>query len=527
LQEEGDNLTVSGLSWHLGEGAKDSPVARMLICGRDPREMKHQLVKANPHRRVLRIESNGCTFFLKQHQATTLAERLGVLLFPSRAKAEWNALHKMRLLGFETPVPVAYAQGKTGEGHTSILVTAAIEDAPNLREALQLLSPDRRLQLAKSLGVQLRVLHDRGIYHRDMQPGNFFVRPAGSGFKFYFLDLHKAVFGANVSARRRARDLAQLVFNLATFCDSEVIDALLAGYSGAEVGRRFARRVKRKAGKLQAARKRSRARRCLKNSSRFAVERVGNLRIYLRRELPKDVVMAALEKYRASGERVVAGPGVPFYIKEIQSAGLYQNFKDLFQRPRGRRAWHAANALTLRGILTPRPLALVEERFAGLLRRSYLITEFVTSPQTLAQYVHEKFVMGNPPSSELQAFSRKLTRAVAALYKESIYHSDLKASNILVRAESGKAPEFYFTDLDGIQLWRKPRPSRVVKNLVQLYCSLPFCVARPLAVRFFLRFLRETGLGPQLRHRLPEIARKAQKRRQRWIEIVRKHGRIL
>jgi hypothetical protein len=52
-------------------------------------------------------------------------------------------------------------------------------------------------------------------------------------------------------------------------------------------------------------------------------------------------------------------------------------------------------------------------------------------------------------------------------------------------------------------------------------------VARPAAVRFFVRFLRETGLKEEMKSRLPEIARKAQDRLDRWIRVVRKYGRIL
>ncbi len=517
MQQEAGGFTVSGLNWRLDPQAGDSEVGRMLQEGRDPREARHSMVKANPHRSVMRIELNGSVFYLKQHVCATRADRLRALFLTSRARAEWDMLRRMRAMGFETAQRVAYADGDGADGRTSLIVTRALEGARSLTETAGTLPPERRAGLLKGLGAQIRILHDRGIHHRDMQPGNFFVEAVGSGFKFYFLDLHRARFTVSVPERRRVNDLGQLVFNLDTFCSRAEADALLLGYCGMGPDPRFAMLVRRRAGKLAGVRKRSRSKRCLRNSTHFAVERRGGLRIYRRREIPVETIL----------EAVGGGGGSSLHVKRIESPGLWQNFKDLFQKPRGRRAWHAANALAVRGIPTPKPLALVEETFLGLVRRSWLVTERLEQAPTLAQYVHDRFVMRGPDHAAAGALLRGLAGALAALYREEIYHGDLKASNILVKTGEDGGPEFFFTDFDGIQLWRKPRAWRVVKNLVQLYCSLPLCVARPAAVRFFVRFLRETGLREELGHRLPEIARKARARLDRWIAVVRKYGKIL
>lgn len=524
------NLTVSGLNWFIDMAEKDSRIAQLLWEGRNPVEMEHRIVKANPHRRVLLMESNGSGFYIKQHHPASATGRLKALVRPSRARSEWTAIRRMRAMGFQTAVPVAYAQGASGSACTSVIVTRALEGISNLKEALASLALRDKHRLAKSLGAQLRVLHDRGVYHRDMQPGNFFVKPEGDGFVFYFLDLHKAVFGRTVPERRRVRDLGQLLFNLRMFCDADTLEALFDGYTAGDPAReRFVHRVRRRADAFSWLRKRSRGKRCLKNSTGFAVERRGNLRVYRRREIAAGEVISLVDRYRASGEKsqTLEGSACACHVKEVESAGFWQNLKDLFQRPRARRAWHAANALLVRGLPTPRPLALVEERRWGLLRRSYLITEHLQRASTLAAHMHDRFVMGNAGGAEIREIEGKLAETLAMLYAESIYHSDLKATNILVGIDPERVLVFHFADLDGIQLWRNPHPSRVVKNLVQLYCSVPYCIGERVPLRFFAHFLRETGLGPALRGRLPEIARRARARRERWIRIVRKYGKIL
>lgn len=527
MEQEAGRFTVAGLSWEVDPDALECELGRMLRDGNDPREAKHEIVKSNPHRRVMRIELNGSTYYLKQHVCATRSDRFRALVLPSRAQAEWDALRKMRALGFETASRIACAHGDDAGGQTSLIVTRDIEGARNLTETVGALEPGRRADLLKGLGAQIRILHDRGIYHRDMQPGNFFVEPAGKGFKFYFLDLHRLKFAGHVPESLRVKDIGQLVFNLETLCSRAEIDAMLLGYSGIEPDPGFVELVRRRAAKLADVRKRSRAKRCLKNSTHFAVERHGRFRVYRRREIPAEDILDIIKHVAATGQKAQSAVGKPVHVKQVESPGLWQNFKDIFQKPRGRRAWHAANALTVRAIPTPRPLALVEETRACLVKRCWLITEYLESAPTLAEYVHENFVMREPDTAATDSLLRKFAAALAALYREEIYHSDLKASNILVKTGQGGVPEFYFTDLDGIQLWRRPHASRVVKNLVQLFCSLPLCVARPAAVRFFVRFLRETSLKEQMKSRLPEIARRAQERLDRWIRVVRKYGRVL
>jgi tRNA A-37 threonylcarbamoyl transferase component Bud32 len=526
LQRQTDRFTVAGLSWVLDPDARDSEIGLMLQAGNDPREARHEVVKSNPHRRVMRIELNGSAFYLKQHVCASRSDRLRALLLPSRAQTEWDALSKMRRLGFETVPRIACAHGNEANGRTSLIVTEAIEGALNLTDAVEGLELTRRTDLLKGLGAQIRILHDRGVYHRDMQPGNFFVETVGQGFKFCFLDLHRVKFSGSVPEYRRLRDIGQLVFNLQTFCSPAEVNALLRGYSGIEPEPRFVELVKLRAAKLADVRKRSRAKRCLRNSTQFLIERKGRFRIYHRRDTSVESLLNAVNSADSSG-RVLGATGTELHIKQFKLPGLWQNFKDVFQKPRGRRAWHAAHALMVRGILTPRPLGLVEEIRGLFLRRCWLVTEYVKSAPTLSEYVHDRFVMRKPNATTIGCFLRELAGAMAAIYREDIYHSDLKASNILVKEGHDEVPEFYFTDLDGIQLWRKPHPSRVIKNLVQLFCSLPLCVARPAAVRFFVRFLRETGLNKEIRHMLPEIALKAQARLDKWIKIVRKYGKIL
>ncbi|MDB5980794.1 MAG: Serine/threonine protein kinase [Pseudomonas sp.] len=97
-----------------------------------------------------------------------------------------------------------------------------------------------------------------------------------------------------------------------------------------------------------------------------------------------------------------------------------------FWRPS--RAWHSwreGNRLAFLGIATPKPLALLEQRFFWLRRKAYLVTEYLPGPDIIerfAPYVES----GEAPEAELQA----LDLLFAQLLRERISHGDLKGHNV-------------------------------------------------------------------------------------------------
>ena len=90
-------------------------------------------------------------------------------------------------------------------------------------------------------------------------------------------------------------------------------------------------------------------------------------------------------------------------------------------------AWHSwieGNRLAFLTIATPRPLAMLELRWLGLRRRSYLITEYTTGEDIIARF--QPYLSGSPPELELVA----LDQLFEALLRERISHGDLKGTNL-------------------------------------------------------------------------------------------------
>src|SRR5690554_3766046 len=117
---------------------------------------------------------------------------------------------------------------------------------------------------------------------------------------------------------------------------------------------------------------------------------------------------------------------------------------------RASRAWHswrAGHLLSVLGIATPQPLAVIENRWCGLRGRAWLISDYCGEQDIIARlnpYQNTDTV----PEAEISA----LEALLQALIREKISHGDLKGHNILWHQQ-----RCYLIDLDAMQQHRSMR----------------------------------------------------------------------
>jgi hypothetical protein len=99
-------------------------------------------------------------------------------------------------------------------------------------------------------------------------------------------------------------------------------------------------------------------------------------------------------------------------------------------RRRGMRAWRRAHAALLRGVQTPVPLALLEERRWGRVVRSFLLTRWEDDTQGLG------LRLGSAGSPD--AVLRELGRFLAGMHASGLSHRRLGVERLLVRGEPGE-----------------------------------------------------------------------------------------
>ena len=134
----------------------------------------------------------------------------------------------------------------------------------------------------------------------------------------------------------------------------------------------------------------------------------------------------------------------PMVIKRLNTKNPVHFFRRLFQKSRAQRNWHNTQYLKQAGIQTFEPIAILEERFGPLKRRSYFICSYIQGIKALEFFTQPDLSV---ESSEKVAIS--ITDLFQSLSKCWISHRDLNLSNILL---VGDQP--WLIDLDSMQCHR-------------------------------------------------------------------------
>ncbi|MCB2018831.1 MAG: 3-deoxy-D-manno-octulosonic acid kinase [Hydrogenophaga sp.] len=122
----------------------------------------------------------------------------------SRAMAEFSLLRRMRAWGLPVPEPVAARQVMHGLSYTADIVVGMI---PNTRNVAQALS-ESPLSSAdwQAIGQAIRALHDRQVFHSDLNCHNLLLDGAG---KAWVVDFDKCEVRSGQSWKRANLDRLQ------------------------------------------------------------------------------------------------------------------------------------------------------------------------------------------------------------------------------------------------------------------------------------------------------------------------------
>ncbi len=164
-------------------------------------------------------------------------------------------------------------------------------------------------------------------------------------------------------------------------------------------------------------------------------------------------------------------------VKEFRPKGFHR-LKTLVLASKDRKAWRGAAACLARNVQTPRPLACLARRAAGVVVESYFVSERVFGVREVRYLFRE--LSGEPLRQLLVELAAFLRRA----HDRGLLHRDLSDGNILVaggpppagaprpafvRDDVPGAPyEFYLIDTNRIRVRRRIRWLARVKNLVRL-----------------------------------------------------------
>ncbi|HAK95216.1 MAG TPA: hypothetical protein DCM87_09490 [Planctomycetes bacterium] len=297
---------------------------------------------------------------VKHYRYVRAFDRARYLVLPDKARSECRNLTRLGARG--APVPRGYLWERWGR-REAMFAGEFLEGAEPWPAA-----PSEAL--VRKLAAAVRTLHDARFSHGDLHLGNVLVR----GGDVYLIDFHGGRFLPYVPRRVETVLLGMLAASLQGRGQGGLVEPLLAAYAGRE-DPALLERVRAAAARHGVRRRASRRRRCLIDSTRYAVERRGALRVYRLRAVPWETIEALLgapAQGRRGGADVIEHEGRRF----LRASAAYDPAGGARARLAGGRllrAWCALHALGLLGIDVAAGIACVERRAFGLVRGETLI----------------------------------------------------------------------------------------------------------------------------------------------------------
>jgi tRNA A-37 threonylcarbamoyl transferase component Bud32 len=504
-------LVAGGVRWQIQPGLEflfgpDSLRLDEWLAAGQARVIKH-----GPHRTVYHVVLSGLDFYVKHNRLADGRAWLRELVRPSKARREYEHALAVAARGVATFEPLAVGETVRGAGpRNSFLLTRTLAEARPLNSLLENTLPqwprarsDRlRRCLAVALGGLLARLHDAGITHLDLHPGNLLVRlDADDHPELFLIDLHALRLGGPLSWRARRANLVVLNRWFTLRCERTDRLRFWRAYCARSRDRLHRSAIRQRARWLERATLVSNRRfwrgldtRCLGTSRHFRRLRGPGVAGHAVADLPAEALAPLLADPDAPFQR----PGVihkrsrSSAVVEFDLPGPEGSRRVVCKRfavtrwsdPVARLVWPSpalrsyvmGHGLLLRCLPTPRPLAVWHRYRLGLPCESYLLTEKAPDTLELLSFVNH---LDSLPSCQRRALLHRLidqvARLVSTLHQRHLSHRDLKAANVLVGGTSaltdGGELTLYLIDLVGARRPLKLRRARRVQNLARLNTS--------------------------------------------------------
>ncbi|MGD9244878.1 MAG: lipopolysaccharide kinase InaA family protein [Desulfobacterales bacterium] len=424
-----------------------------------------KIIKNTEKRQVFYLQTSKGDYFLKLSHLVRTKDRLRHHILPWRRWAEWRNLHKLMMLGIETAEPVIKGERWEQRPKSFFIVTKKV-DGISLNE--------QRVPNPGNLGKFFAELHLRGIYHADFHPANVIIKPNGQSC---LIDVQEVYTLGRLPKWLRVSNLGKLFFGFVPHRqDQQWFTELLSAYNKLFKNEVNIGEVERAGQKHRKRYYRSRAKRCCKNSSEFAIVNFNGINGYKRKEFQwgrKEIENALRVGKKLKEDRVIAYKNVCLKIHE----------KRILHRDRCFDCWKNSRALEVRNIPVPKSLG-----YYRIGKKRFFLSEYLESGIGLNDYLS---------SIKDKKKKRMVVRGLAfwlkKIHDRNVWQRDFNSDNVLYTRDT-----FVMIDLDGVRIRNLSEKRRIV-NLAQLNASLSNAVTYKDRIRFFHCYSLEEKLTRQKR----------------------------
>lgn len=454
-----------------------------------------QTISDTPHAVVMRValqhhETLGHVYY-KQYRPQGIRGWLRSYYSQTPGARVWRASRALRQRGFRSPEVIAYGHRFIGLRKVEAYsVTVAIEPALigpiYLRQTYTApLSADlltAKRTVLRDFGSLIRRMHDSGIAGGDLRWGNILVQLGNNRPEPVFLEPDRVPCAGLAPFKERLKNLVQLnMLNEETLSSTDRL-RVLRGYEANTIERsKWARRVSARTMQrmIKKIRKTThvvvsewsfrpmvklwsrqyRAVRC-EGWRGFALAGVVN-------HVASSQLVSIVETIRSGGaiqmshkhgrtaammKLDVEGYGLQVYVKQdnLKQMGIRKSLRDNLRSSHLWRSWQRTLQLQAAGVPVQQPVAIMEFRRWGVLRKSVYVEEY--APDAVSFVRMWEMIGGS--QADRDALLETLSMELRAMHDRGFYHRDLKADNILVKRHAF-VWSITFIDLEGMVA--KPR----------------------------------------------------------------------
>ncbi|HOV88308.1 MAG TPA: lipopolysaccharide kinase InaA family protein, partial [Syntrophobacteraceae bacterium] len=485
-------LSLEGIRWH-----HVSPGGPPRLKQWSEGTLEVEVVKSSPMRQTVR-HAPGVILKEGLYSGTRAILRT---VGGAKACREGSTLLKLARRGIPVPEVLAYGtQKRSGILERDILLTREVPGAQNLNTYVKRDYPGlpfrTKRELIRKFAGFIRELHDAGVDHRDLHIGNILLRDPGSDNPFVLLDADRIrLKKQGLSLRERVRNLALLLLNFWTL-SSRAERLRFARDYGLDTKDLQVRDLldRLEAITLDLAGKvwDGKTRRCLSSNARFRKHRQDAFRILRVNRSEAEAVLKELlpdpDRLFGKGTTVKEGRTTKscrvevgdraYFLKRYNRKGWFYSLRNALRRCRAVRSWLAAWNLLERGVPVPEPILCLEERKFRLLKRSYLVSEYIGNARGLPA------VWPETDAPARRTLLARLAVLLGRMHRAGVIHGDLKWSNILLPAGPGEKPPV-LCDTDGTRVLRSRDPAPCRKDLDRFLRDLDRQGGPPEERRFF------------------------------------------
>lgn len=369
------------------------------------------------------------------------------------AKRDLSGVQWLADAGIETP-PLLM-QGKIQGGWAQVLVFQAIQHAQNAEEVWRNSNDSTRFELAQRLVTVLARHHWAGLIQTDLYFKNFLVQDEtiytldGDGMRrlsWLFRKRQRLVNLATLFSKMDVLDDQWIPELYRLYCkqlnvDCDVSDQLVVQLQTQKIRSRMAsayadKKVFRTCTDVKVSKRFDQFLAVARDfafgsvSPEFLDSLLANRQINL-----KNGNTCTIAKAMIADREVV--------IKRYNIKNFWHGLNRALRPSRASLSWANAHRLMISEVATPRPLALLEQRFGPLRRRAYFLSEYVEAPDAL------QFFAASVSAEDKEIAAANIARLLYRLYLFRYSHGDFKASNIKV-----VNLEPVLIDLDGMRAHR-------------------------------------------------------------------------